>query len=218
MRSVCMHHTRALKLKSQTNMYETYKTYLTMKTYIYDDEKYIFFSGTADVYSQFHDSEFKATISGRTYTFRWAEQFMMAYKAIIFADLITFNMIMKATSPQECKRLGRAVKNYDENIWSAVAEDIVVTGNIYKFTQNDRLRETLMADADAHLVEASHWDAKWGTGMNADNTIKHLEKYGVLPGKNLLGKSIMRARKIIIDESLPANTKMYDPLGLAKLW
>jgi len=172
------------------------------------------FSGNTDIYSQFYESEFTAVVNGNVYTFFCAEQFMMAYKALVFGDKASFAKIMHAKSPAECKRLGRQVAGFIEAVWNAIAEDVVATGNLYKFTQNDLLREKLMADRGYILVEASYWDKKWGTGMNFDATERHITTTGSVPGGNLLGKCIMRARNMIIAEETPADSELLDPWNL----
>ena len=62
---------------------------------------------------------------------------------------------------------GRAVKNFDEEVWRAKARAIVFKGNVAKFTQNPDLREYLN-EGSRNLVEASPTDAVWGIGRSVE--------------------------------------------------
>ena len=81
---------------------------------------------TNAVYSQFYPAEFK--VDGER--FRWAEQWMMAAKARLFGDQEALAAILAADEPLVCKRIGRTVRNYDDERWSAARFDLVVEGNI----------------------------------------------------------------------------------------
>ena len=82
-------------------------------------------------------------------------------------DLHTNTAILRATSPKECKDLGKQVKPFDSKVWSSVGYDIVKAGNQAKFEQNPDLKETFMNTGDAILAEASPKDIIWGIGLDA---------------------------------------------------
>lgn len=127
--------------------------------------------------------------------YRYAEQYMMAAKARLFGDGETLEKIMSANSPMIMKQLGRAVRGYDEARWAAVGFDEVVKANFAKFSQNDRLKEMLLATGDAVIAEASPKDSKWGIGIDAKKASETDEKSW--PGQNLLGKALMKVREIL---------------------
>jgi ribA/ribD-fused uncharacterized protein len=51
-------------------------------------------------------------------TFNCNEQFFQAAKAELFGDDDTFKSIMKAKDPKVQKKLGKKVKNYDDEEWN----------------------------------------------------------------------------------------------------
>lgn len=124
-----------------------------------------------------------------------AEQYMMAQKAILFDDIETYHLIMKEQDPSKQQDLGRLIKNFDEEIWANNRKEIVVQGNMYKFSQNEDLRKLLLSTGDTILVEASPYDTIWGVGLSADNPLILGEENW--NGLNLLGQCLMEVRKMI---------------------
>lgn len=81
---------------------------------------------------------------------------MMYRKAMLFDDEATADKIMSAKTPKEQKALGRKVKQFDEDVWTAHREQIVEDGNWYKFsTRDDELSEKLLATGTMELIEVS---------------------------------------------------------------
>lgn len=64
------------------------------------------------------------TVDGVTYN--TAEHWMMAEKARLFGDSEMLAEIFQAPGPQEAKALGRKVRNFDAEVWSAKCFEIVV--------------------------------------------------------------------------------------------
>ena len=77
--------------------------------------------------------------------------------------------------------------NLESNIFQ-----IVVDGNIAKFSQNPKLQEFLMRTGDRILVEASPYDKIWGIGMAENN--QKVENPLEWNGQNLLGFALMEVR------------------------
>ncbi len=162
--------------------------------------KYIFFwghrpsaNGTLEkqCFSQWWECKFIA--DGIEY--HTAEQYMMAQKALLFDDKKIFEKIMNASHPSEYKKLGRMIKNFDENIWNENKCDIVIKGNIEKFSQNEELKNFLKGTGKRILVEASPYDKIWGIGISAsDERCYNPLKWN---GENLLGFCLMEVRDII---------------------
>ena len=124
--------------------------------------------------------------------YKTAEHWMMAKKAELFKDDQVLAKIIKANSPAEAKKLGREVKNYNENLWLAARFEIVKEGNYHKFSQNPELKTFLLNTKNRVLVEASPVDAIWGIGMASDDKdIMNPKKW---KGLNLLGFALMEVR------------------------
>ena len=123
------------------------------------------------------------------------EQYMMAMKARLFQDKETEILIMEATEPKEQKKLGRSVKNFNNDEWNKIADDIVFKANQAKFTQNHDLKEKLLNTGDKIIVECSPYDAIWGNGLNITDTLNTpMENW---KGTNRLGKAIMKVRNFL---------------------
>ena len=124
-----------------------------------------------------------------------AEQYMMSEKAKLFKDYETYIKIMKAKDPREYKSLGRKVKGFDALIWDKNKYDIVLKGNIAKFSQNSELKKYLLSTGNSILAEASSYDRIWGIGMDEREASKLNISYW--KGENLLGLALMEARDTI---------------------
>lgn len=125
-------------------------------------------------------------------TYNCAEQAMMASKALLFNDLETHSLIMKASEPKEQKRLGRLVKNFKENVWNKHCKTIVEEIKYSKFKQNPKLLEKLLK-TEGILVEASPFDQIWGIGLTEDDP-RALDE-STWRGKNWLGECLVNVRE-----------------------
>ena len=121
-----------------------------------------------------------------------AEQYMMAEKARIFGDEEIRQQILAEYSQMAMKKLGRKVKNYDDAVWKNVRFDVVVKGNLAKFSQNEKLRNFLISTDDKVLVEASPKDEVWGIGL--DEHSSEASSPWKWKGTNLLGFALMEVR------------------------
>ncbi len=175
-------------------------------------EEYTFFFNLKSPFSNFHPSIFEY----KNIKFISNEQFMMYSKARNFQDEQAGQSILAINdSPiakkflsgelsrediisdrelsnqwnglmMEVKKLGRGVKNYDDEIWTAKREKIVLFGVRLKFAQNADLMQELMNTGDSKMVEASPYDKVWGIGLSEQDARKTpVENW---PGMNLLGK------------------------------
>lgn len=95
------------------------------------------------------------------------------------------------------KKLGRKVRNYDDSIWKEKRYDVVVKGNIAKFSQNEKLRSFLLSTGSKILVEASPKDTIWGIGLEESSPDALSPRKW--QGENLLGFALMEVRDIISD-------------------
>jgi ribA/ribD-fused uncharacterized protein len=129
-----------------------------------------------------------------------AEMYMMAAKAYTFQDKKTFDKIMSCKrGPKVIKELGRSVVGFDETIWSAVAQQHVIRGNLLKFQQNPKLKQVLLATGNQVLAEASPYDTIWGIGLS----IKHpdAKRRNKWKGTNWLGLCLMDVRRQLSSSS-----------------
>lgn len=151
-------------------------------------DMFVFFYGSSEIYSNWYKIGF--TVEGVRYAN--TEQFMMAEKARIFLDNETLAKIMREPDPYKVKKLGREVKNFSEATWITHRDDVMYRGCLAKFSQNEKLKATLLATGNRELVEASPYDEIWGIklGENAPGILNRANWKGL----NLLGIALMRVR------------------------
>ena len=146
---------------------------------------------TTSCLSQWYDAKF--TYSGIIY--RTAEHWMMSEKAKLFDDGDIFEEIVNTSTPADAKRLGRNIRNFDNKLWTEKRFDIVVKGNLLKFSQNDLLKDYLLGTGKKILVEASPYDTIWGIGLTHGDI--HATEPSKWRGLNLLGFALMEVRNIL---------------------
>lgn len=141
--------------------------------------------------------------------FATAEHYMMWRKAVLFGDGATAAKILTVSHPHEAKSLGRQVVGFDQRVWDEHRWDIVVAGNLAKFSQNPELRRFLVNTGERVLVEASPVDRIWGIGLAADHpNATDPERW---PGLNLLGFVLMQVRAILrSSEHAAANRQLIE--------
>ncbi len=125
-------------------------------------------------------------------TYPTAEHWMMAGKARLFDDPEGLAAVLAARSPGAAKAAGRKVRGFNEQRWVAARYDLVVAGNLAKFTQHPDLGAFLLATGDRVLVEASPFDRIWGIGMA--RTHRDVDRPSAWRGRNLLGFALMDVR------------------------
>jgi ribA/ribD-fused uncharacterized protein len=174
--------------------------WLTEKFESGDTLEYIFFWGHTNqfneevgkfCFSQWFDCPF--TVDNITY--KTAEHWMMAQKALLFKDRNNFDKITSCDKPGKAKKLGRQVLGYDEKTWNKRKFDIVKIGNIHKFNQHPKLAEYLLRTNNSILVEASPADTIWGIGLSQDSN--DIENIYAWRGENLLGFVLMATRDFL---------------------
>ncbi|NDI35490.1 NADAR family protein [Chengkuizengella sediminis] len=155
-------------------------------------EKFTFFWRTASPFSQWHKCNFIVD----QILFNCTEQYMMFMKAKLFEDHLIAEKILKSSSPSDQKKLGRKVKNFDQEIWESNCKKIVYDGNFAKFTQNKQLKQKLLETKGTTIVEASPVDPIWGVGLSEDNP-KILNRK-TWKGTNWLGEILTQIREDMI--------------------
>jgi ribA/ribD-fused uncharacterized protein len=145
-------------------------------------------------FSQWFESPF--TVENNVYP--TAEHWMMAEKARLFGDKKQLASILATPKPSAAKAFGRMVENFDPSVWNAKKDEIVVQGNVHKFSQQPAMKAFLMATGDKIIVEASPRDTIWGIGLGPENPLAQVpEKWR---GLNLLGFALMEVRDLFIVE------------------
>lgn len=145
-----------------------------------------------EILSQWFPSVFKDK-NGDVY--KNAEQFMMYQKAVLFKDFDVAEQIMQTIKPNEMKALGRKVKNFNQEIWAKECKKIVLIGNFYKFSQNEKLKKYLLSTKNEILVEASPFDEIWGIKLSQEDAFYVSCKDW--KGTNYLGFILMTVRDIL---------------------
>lgn len=158
--------------------------------------KYIFFWGhqnqknevNKSCFSQWFESSFE--VEGNK--FSTAEHYMMHAKALLFNDMNAAQRVLLAKTPGEAKAIGREITHFDESTWLAHRFDIVVKGNLAKFSSTPALMQFLLNTKDRVLVEASPVDKIWGIGLAQDSPV--IDMPTQWKGLNLLGYALMEVR------------------------
>jgi hypothetical protein len=150
--------------------------------------EFVFFWGKQDVFSNFYYAPFKH----QGQLFKWSEQAVMYRKAKLFgADNIALDII-RAQTPDQCKKLGRSRQiPFDNDIWDNNKFNIYKEVLFDKFS-NPKLKEIILDTDNKTIVEASPYDKIWGIGMDCNHPdATNPSKW---KGQNLLGKVLMSVR------------------------
>ena len=186
-------HLKPMKMKYNKEQLLNQRLTLTRDDFVFfwgheDREKGL----TKVCLSQWYQCPF--VIEGQYYN--CAEQCMMAEKARIFGDDEIRQQILAEYSQMAMKKLGRKVRDYDDEIWKEKRFDVVVKGNIAKFSQNEKLLDFLLSTDDKILVEASPKDTVWGIGLDESSPEAIQPRKWI--GENLLGFALMEVRDILL--------------------
>ena len=131
-----------------------------------ESEPVRFFSGKPELseYEAFSNfSPHSVVIDGKTYA--TTEHYFQAQK-FVNTDPEWAEWVRQSPTPKTSKsRGGNRTHPIDPN-WDEIKEDVMRVALRAKFTQSDRLYETLMSTGDRHLIEASPYDSYWGEGKN----------------------------------------------------
>ena len=158
------------------------------------------------VFSQWRHSTFT---DDKGISYNSAEQYMMYQKSLLMDDLEIAKKILSIdiydescnseskvifSSIAQIKKLGRKIKNFDQNKWNSNKLEIVKKGNYLKFSQNSDLKNILLQTDDKILAEAASYDNIWGIGLSESQALVTDPEYY---GENLLGKALMWTRSEI---------------------
>ena len=123
---------------------------------------------------------FPAEVTYNGLTYQNNEAAFQAQKTYSKEERIEFTTL----EPRDAKRRGRRVRLRKD--WEQVKDSIMEEIVRAKFSQNEELKEQLLATGDAQLVEGNRWnDRYWGVDIRS----------GV--GENHLGKILMKVRSAL---------------------
>ena len=103
------------------------------------------------------------------------------FQAQKFANTVYYDKIFSAKTAKEAHSLGRSRKAPLRQDWESVKDDIMRRALRAKFTQNEEIRNELLATNGQLIVHKTSFENYWGCGQ--DNT-----------GQNRLGKLLVELR------------------------
>lgn len=145
----------------------------------------------AHVLTSWHLAPFKVN----RVTYSCLEQYIMAQKALLFEDDAVYRKSLKKMHPKEYRDLEGELEHFDEGLWEKMKVDLVLQGNLAKFSQNKVLREYLQHTKDKIIVKSSPYDKIWGIGLAKDH--ENALKPELWQGENLLGFVLMEVRDLL---------------------
>ena len=159
-------------------------------------DKHVLFWG--EEFSNFYPAPIRYIDGAFTYIFPTSEHLFMWLKAKYFGDEEIAHQIACAETPQKAKKLGRKVRNFNNEEWAKVRYDKMLEAVTYKFSQNPILEQKLtsLEYEGRSFVEASPFDTIWGIGL--DETNPYADDESKWLGLNLLGKCLDEVRKSLI--------------------
>lgn len=191
-------------------------------------EEFVLFYCTNSIYSNFHPAEFRdeelMSILPKSskfcrqmdFWFSHVEQYMHASKALLFLDIPMFDQILSVSNPKVAKQLGRLVEQFDDEVWTATARDIVTRGCFLKFDQNKLLQQQMKVDGAGRIfVECAPRDQRWGIGLGIKN-LKRL-KPSHWQGQNWLGKCLDNTLKHLNHGTEPKLLKYFGSDSIPKV-
>uniref|UniRef100_A0A0N5B2V5 DUF1768 domain-containing protein n=1 Tax=Strongyloides papillosus TaxID=174720 RepID=A0A0N5B2V5_STREA len=168
----------------------------TCKSYTIVNGDYVIFKGKVSQLSNFFEKKFYDEDGTQFLTM---EHFFQYKKAIFFNDTATAHRILKAPTALAVKRLARQIRNYNDDEWNMVREEITYKGLIMKF-QDPELRAYLKkcylcGNKPKYFIENSGHPF-WGANIRniSSNII-----YNQIRGQNKLGVLMNRlARQLFL--------------------
>lgn len=129
-------------------------------------------------------------------TYPTAEHWMMVGKARLF-DPVWIDRILAYPDPAAAKAFGRKIDHFDQSVWLQHRFELVVQGNLAKFSQHADLQAFLLSTGNQVLAEASPVDPIRGIGLAEDDP--RAANPAEWCGLNLLGFALMRVREQLLN-------------------
>jgi len=142
---------------------------LELKQKAREAERFTFFNGGKSIYHINFMADFKIA----NVTYNSVQQYRQFCKAKLFDDDVRASQIMNATKADEQRRLGSHVTHFDKKVWNEKTVPLMQEANFHKFTQNDELKQELLATSGSTLALACPFRGDWGTGYFVDEPNCH---------------------------------------------
>ncbi len=114
-------------------------------------------------------------------------------------DKEIFMKLVNTTNPAECKKLGRLIKNFNQQLWDKYIEQIAYDVLLQKFTSNSELTDLLLSTNNNIIVESTENDKIWENGININDPKSNDPNSWI--GKNILGNALMRVRGTLLNKT-----------------
>jgi len=140
----------------------------------------------------------------RTVQVTFSEKSLMLCKAAAMGDMDSYRKISSCSRPNEAKKLGRRVQNFQEGVWQSVLLTVGFEAVYQKFCSLGLLRNNelsiLLSTNNSLIVEAAPGDFIWGIGYPTGHPYcRDPSRWG---SGNVLGFALMKARKSLVDADL----------------
>lgn len=127
------------------------------------DDNTLVFGGTLSEYCGFSNWS-KSDINYNNQAYTLLEQGYMHIKATESGDTAAACKILCSTDPREIKKIGSEVNMKDIKKWDAMREGVMLNLVRAKFTQNEHLKQELLATGDKKLGESGR-DRVYSVGL-----------------------------------------------------
>ncbi len=120
------------------------------------------------------------------------EQYIMHAKCTLFGDQASAAAVLATNDPAGQQAIGRQASGFVPKVWEGMRQLVAIRGLTAKFTQNDSLRQKLLATGDAWLVECAYSDTTWACGRRLHEDERR--DVSLWRGQNILGFALMNVR------------------------
>ena len=125
---------------------------------------------------------------------------IMLSKASLMRDYETYDdLIARARTPHEAKRLGRRVSNWNETLWKDTVCEIAVSVVSQKVDSDPFIKDLLLSTGDKIIAEMTANDQNWGTGVSIGSQNQNIPQNWT--GSNILGWALMHVRHKLQSEN-----------------
>ncbi|MEJ1242011.1 NADAR family protein [Chryseolinea sp. T2] len=124
-----------------------------------------------------------------------AAHWMMVQKARLFNDPQAASELLSLSDNKEIGERGKQISGFDQKHWDDHRYNIVLQGNLHKFSQHQTLHAYISGTYPMVLTEANPKDSIWGIGMPAG--APGITDPYQWKGLNLLGFALMEVRDIL---------------------
>lgn len=144
------------------------------------------------------NNTYEAPMQINNITYPTVEHYVQWKKAEKFGDAKAQEAIMKSKSALTAKQAGNKIKDFKEEEWNTVRDEVMKTALKAKIMQHPDIQQKLKDTGNRPIGEANARDKYWSIGTGADtNKTKNPAKW---PGKNRLGELLQEIRTELTNE------------------